>query len=245
MSYHGEKISSSLTPQVFSGSAFVAAQANAPASVADVVLLSTGERIKQGHVVWRAHGLTVGSHYFLSQTAAGGYTATAPTVGLSQRLFFVLDANTILVDVQPAVVGGQPAGAVLKVQVFHAGEIVASATADFTIMALIVDYTPVSASSFLIVEADAHYWLGGWGVDAWQSRIFVDGSVVSTKTQRFAATEPGGGTRGSTALPIMGRYQNASTAAKNIQVVLDRSWGNDTGNLSNTDRWIKVTEIQG
>ena len=45
MSYHGEKTSSSLTPQAFSGSAFVAAQANAPASVADVVLLSTGERI--------------------------------------------------------------------------------------------------------------------------------------------------------------------------------------------------------
>ena len=243
MSYHGEKISSSLTPQVFSGSAFVAAQANAPASVADVVLLSTGERITQGHVVWRAHGLTVGSYYFLSQTTAGGYTATAPTAGLSQRLFFVLDANTILVDVQPVVVG-QPAGATLKVQVFHAGEIFASASTDFTIAALIVDYTPVSASSFLIVEADAHYWFSGWGVDAWQSRIFVDGSLVSTKTQRFAAAEPGGGTRGSVALPIMGRYQNASTAVKNIQVVLDRSWGNDTGNISSTDRWIKVTEIQ-
>lgn len=102
MSYHGEKVSSSLTPQVYQGTAYTAATADTVANVADVILLSTGERIAQGYVVWNSHGLTVGAYYFLSQTVAGGYTATVPTSGLYQRLFFVVDANTLLIDVQPA-----------------------------------------------------------------------------------------------------------------------------------------------
>lgn len=98
----GPVTTTSLTPQVYQGAAYVSAQAHAAANVADLLLLSDGTRIETGKVTWPAHGLTVGAYYFLDQAAAGGYTEVVPSAGLSQRLFFVEDANTIHVDVEPA-----------------------------------------------------------------------------------------------------------------------------------------------
>lgn len=74
MSYHGEKFSSGLTPQVFQGLAFVNAQANAQANVADVIALVTGERSISGYVSWKSTPTTrswgriwiPGVHGFLS-----------------------------------------------------------------------------------------------------------------------------------------------------------------------------------
>lgn len=182
MSYHGEKTSSSLTPQAFSGSAFVAAQANAPASVADVVLLSTGERITQGHVVWPAHGLTVGAYYFLSQTAAGGYTATVPTVGLYQRLFFVVDANTILVDVQPAeVVNSLGQAGVTYIKETTADETIANWASPFTEIPITALDIQVPAGSWL----DADYVLRAstantaWAPTGFKNRGFAVGDRMS------------------------------------------------------------------
>ena len=92
----------SLVAEVYQGAAFVAAQANATAMVADLLKLSDGVRIDSGIVKWSGHGLTVGAYYYLDQNAPGGYTSVAPAAGLSQRLFFVEDANTIHVDIEPA-----------------------------------------------------------------------------------------------------------------------------------------------
>lgn len=98
-----EITTTSLTPQVFKSGSHTAAQANAVGNVADILLLSDGSRIESGKVTWTGHGLTVGSYYFASQTTPGAYTSVAPTSGLSQRLFYVEDADTIHVDVEPAV----------------------------------------------------------------------------------------------------------------------------------------------
>jgi hypothetical protein len=95
-------ITSSLTPVVYQGAAFVSARANADANLADLMLLSDGKRVDNGIVQWPAHGLTIGAYYFLSQTTAGAFTAVVPLSGLVQSLFFVESANTIHVSVERA-----------------------------------------------------------------------------------------------------------------------------------------------
>lgn len=98
----GTLSTTSLNPQVYQGASFVSAQANAVANVADLIVLGDGVRVDSGMVKWPGHGLTVGAYYYLDQSAPGSYTATVPVVGLSQRLFFVEDADTIHIDVEPA-----------------------------------------------------------------------------------------------------------------------------------------------
>lgn len=144
----------------------------------------------------------------------------------------------------PAVAGGQPTGTILKTQLFVGAEITATATTNFSATTMSATYTPVSSNSFLIVEADADYSINGFGADAWRTRVIVAGAWVATKTQRFDGGGAGGGTRGGTALPTIARYRNATTAAKVIQVILERAGGDDAASLSTSDRWIKVTEIQ-
>ena len=97
----------SIVPKVYQSGAYVNAQANIEANVADLIQLSDGSRIHDGEVTWTGHGLTVGAWYYLDQSAPGGYTTTRPTSGLVQQLFFVEDANTIHVDIEEAwTVGG-------------------------------------------------------------------------------------------------------------------------------------------
>lgn len=93
----------SLTPVVYDGSAFVGAKADAEANVADLIKLSDGTYLHTGKVTWTGHGLTVGRWYYLSQSMAGAYVTPEPTTGLSQQLFFVEDENTIHVDIEQAV----------------------------------------------------------------------------------------------------------------------------------------------
>jgi hypothetical protein len=92
----------SLTPVVYNGSAYVGAQTDTEIKAADLLLLSDGTRAHDGKITWTGHGLTVGSWYYTSQTTAGAYTATKPTSGWVQQLFFVEDANTIHVDIEEA-----------------------------------------------------------------------------------------------------------------------------------------------
>jgi hypothetical protein len=67
-------------------------------------LLSTGQYLSQGLIKYPTHGFAIGNYYYLSQTVAGTFTNTIYTTGLSQRCFFVVDADTLLIDVQPVIV---------------------------------------------------------------------------------------------------------------------------------------------
>ena len=92
----------SLTPVRWSGVSFVDAQADAGANVAEQIQLSDGSFVSADYVRWDAHGLNVGSTYYLDQSTLGGYTDTVPTAGIVQRLFQVVDADTINVSIQEA-----------------------------------------------------------------------------------------------------------------------------------------------
>lgn len=92
----------SIAPQVYKSGAYSAAQANVVSSLADCLLLSDGTRLSTGRLLYTGHGYTVGMYYYLSQTAAGAVISAQPTSGLSQRLFFVEDANHLLVSIEQA-----------------------------------------------------------------------------------------------------------------------------------------------
>lgn len=92
----------SLDLQVHKGGFYTGAQANNGGNVADIWLLSDGTRLESGRVKYPAHGLTVGSYYFTSQTTAGEITDIEPTSGWHQRVLFVEDADTLHLQVEPA-----------------------------------------------------------------------------------------------------------------------------------------------
>lgn len=196
-----------------------------------------------------ATGAWAGKANQIATTSDGGATwvFTTPTAGMRRQVAGGANAGTVYrwdgTTWAPVVGGGQPAGTVLKTQCFNAAEVTASATTGFTATTLSASYTPVSTSSYLLIEVDASYNIGGASADAWQCRLVVAGALQRSKRQQWGVAG-GGGTRGSTALPISGRYTNTTTAAKTIQAFLERVSGDDTGALNGTDRIIKVTEIQ-
>jgi hypothetical protein len=91
--------STSLLAQTYSATGYVAAKTDAITNVADVIKLSNGQYITHGIVTLLNHGYSIGHYYYLSDT--GTFTRSSSGT-IVQRLFFVLDANTLLIDVQPA-----------------------------------------------------------------------------------------------------------------------------------------------
>lgn len=89
----------SLSPKSYQSGSYVDAQANSLTNISNVVKLSDGTYTDNTIVTWAGHGLTVGVYYYLDQTTAGAYTSTEPTLGIKQRLFYVVDANTIIIDI--------------------------------------------------------------------------------------------------------------------------------------------------
>jgi hypothetical protein len=97
-------LTTSLTAQYGNGTTHVAARANSATTVADVMRLSDGSLVNNEDIVtWVSHGLQLHAWYFLSDITAGGYTPTPPTnPSFVQRLFYVVDANTVKIAVQEA-----------------------------------------------------------------------------------------------------------------------------------------------
>ena len=96
------KITTSLTPVVYTAGSYVLAQADATANTCDMVQLSDGTRLDSGVVYWPSHSLTIGSYYYLDQAVAGAMTDTIPSSGIIQRLLFVEDAARIHINVEAA-----------------------------------------------------------------------------------------------------------------------------------------------
>ena len=90
-----------------------------------------------------------------------------------------------------------------------------------------VSYTPVSASSHLMIEFHAPYTVSGSAADTWRSRITIDGSEITYRTQVWVATL-GQDVRSSVLLPIAMKYLNSGSAALAIKVQVSRVSGDDT-----------------
>lgn len=85
-----------MTPKYYNAGDF--ANAENDVAGADLIQLSDNTYLRSGKVTWTGHGLTVGSWYYIDNTA-GGYTSTQPNSDLIQKFFFVEDSNTIHVDI--------------------------------------------------------------------------------------------------------------------------------------------------
>jgi hypothetical protein len=64
-------------------------------------------------------------------------------------------------------------------------------------------YTPKRSPCRLIVEIHGTYYITGYGSDSWAVRLMIDERFANEQRQYFL-NQKGGGTRGSTLLPIMG-----------------------------------------
>jgi hypothetical protein len=108
-------------------------------------------------------------------------------------------------------------------------------------------YTPKSANSKIIVDYGALYSItgdSGGGLDGFESRITISGTMVAKRQQQFP-NATGSGTRGSTLFPICGGIDNAALTPRVINITLTRNDGNDTVQFysASFDAFMKITEI--
>lgn len=104
-----------------------------------------------------------------------------------------------------------------------------------------VSYTPVSASSHLLIEYHAPYTVSGSVADTWRSRITVGGSEITYRTQVWVDTL-GQDNRSSVLFPISMKYSNSVTTALSIKIQAARSSGDDTLTVDTNNAYLRISE---
>jgi hypothetical protein len=105
------------------------------------------------------------------------------------------------------------------------------------------NYTPASASSYIIVEYNTVYSNSGSTGDTWLSQVTVNGTQISYNNQVWINAS-GGGTRSGTLFPLMGRYTNSSTSSVAILVQATKNSSDDSFVFNgDAGTWLKITEI--
>jgi len=105
-------------------------------------------------------------------------------------------------------------------------------------------YSPKIANSYILIEYQTIYTLGGSNNDEMFAYLYGDntGPRLSYTYQHWV-DGVGGGTRSGTIFPIVGRYTNTDITAKDIRVDV-YNHTDDTVNIqSNSSTWLKITEI--
>ena len=121
------------------------------------------------------------------------------------------------------------------------GDIIVSSTS-FTNVGQI-NYTPVSTNSYILVEYNTTYTIGGSGSDDFLSEINIGGTQITYGYQYFANAS-GAGSRSGVLFPLSGRYTNSSTSAITINVNVKRIVSDDNINVKrDNSSWFKITEI--
>jgi hypothetical protein len=113
-----------------------------------------------------------------------------------------------------------------------------------------VYYTPVSSSSYIIIECDFYYFVDGYSNDNVFVRLHTNTSNVTNYTSFISLKEQvwmngaGGGTRSSVLFPIYGAYSNSSTTPRYFYISISAGSLNDIMYFSNNNNdFIKITEI--
>jgi hypothetical protein len=104
-----------------------------------------------------------------------------------------------------------------------------------------VSYTPVSASSTLLIEYHATFAINGADGDGFRSRLTVGATEITWRSQTWT-DGPGGGTRSGVLFPISMVYTNSSVAAKTIKASANRASGDDTLSLDTTSAYLRISE---
>ena len=104
-----------------------------------------------------------------------------------------------------------------------------------------VSYTPVSASSHLLIEYHAPYTVSGSAADTWRSRITIGGTEITYRTQVWVATL-GQDVRSSILFPIAMKASNSATTALTINVSVARTSGDDTLTVDTNNAFLRISE---
>ena len=105
-----------------------------------------------------------------------------------------------------------------------------------------VSYTPVSASSHLLIEYHAPYTVSGSATDTWRSRITIGGSEITYRTQVWVNVA-GQDVRSSILFPIAMKAANNVTSALSIKVSVARTAGDDTLTVDTNNAFLKISEF--
>ena len=105
-----------------------------------------------------------------------------------------------------------------------------------------VSYTPVSASSHLLIEYHTPYTVSGSEADTWRSRITIGGSEITYRTQVWVATL-GQDVRSSVLFPIAMKASNSVTTALTINISVARISGDDTLTVDTNNAFLKISEF--
>jgi len=104
-------------------------------------------------------------------------------------------------------------------------------------------YTPKYSTSYLIIEYQTVYYLGGGGNDEAYAFLKVAGDRISQSFQKWTSSM-GGGDRSGVLFPLIGRYTNTSRSSKTIAVDLYNGTDADPITVnSDISTWLKITEI--
>lgn len=109
------------------------------------------------------------------------------------------------------------------------------------------NYTPVSSSSYLMIDFHlSKYIVPGSMDDSYYSILLVDGNEISYGYQAFNDDGPGTNNRTGVLFPLMGRYTNSSTSAKQIQIAARRGTADDSITIDSgteSTMWLRITEV--
>jgi hypothetical protein len=120
-------------------------------------------------------------------------------------------------------------------------DVIIAATATTNIFTF--TYTPKYSTSYLIIEYQSTYSLGGSGDDQSYAFLKVNGDRISQSYQRWVNALGGGGRSGAL-FPLIGRYTNTNTSSKVIAVdLLNSTIGDPITVKSDISTWLKITEI--
>lgn len=116
-----------------------------------------------------------------------------------------------------------------------------------TVNIFTLSFTPKYSNSYLIIEYQTIYSLGGGNTDIAWAYLNVNDGVTATRisqTYQGWVNSQGGGTRSGVLFPLNGRYTNTTTAAKTITVDLYNNTDADPITVnSDISTWLKITEI--
>jgi hypothetical protein len=107
-------------------------------------------------------------------------------------------------------------------------------------------YTPVSSSSYLVVEFGGRWEVNGTSTDSWWSNLYVASTQVGTGHMNWTQTADGTLGRTGGFFPVFGRYTNSDTGIKAIYAQANKDSSDDSFIMRYTSGigfWMKITEI--
>jgi hypothetical protein len=101
-------------------------------------------------------------------------------------------------------------------------------------------YTPKNSNSYIIVEFQTGFENPGSTDDTLFAKLYVESTQISQTSEKWIEQS----SRSGNLFPIVGKYTNQNTTAKNISVQIDSGGTDDAITLfGGLYPWLKITEI--